>query len=41
MRAVKPDEFEQWAQAKRDQIKASGEALAEQRNEREKAGAVE
>jgi cytochrome c oxidase subunit 2 len=41
VRAVKPDEFEAWARAKRDQIKAAGDAVAEQRNEREKAGAVE
>jgi cytochrome c oxidase subunit II len=41
VRAVKPDEFEAWAQAKRDQIEAAGEAVAKQRKEREKAGAVE
>jgi cytochrome c oxidase subunit II len=41
VRAVKPDEFEQWAQAKRDQIKAAGVAVAKQRKEREKAGATE
>jgi cytochrome c oxidase subunit 2 len=41
VRAVKPDEFEAWARAKRDQIKAAGDAVAEQRKEREKAGAVE
>ena len=29
--AVSPDEFQQWAQDKRDQIQAAGEALAEQR----------
>ena len=39
--AVTPDEFEQWARTKRAQIKAAGEAVAEQRKEREKAGAVE
>jgi cytochrome c oxidase subunit 2 len=31
VRAVKPDEFERWAQRKRKQIKAAGEAVAEQR----------
>ena len=41
VRAVKPDEFEAWAQAKRDQIKAAGEAVAKSRKEREKVGAVE
>jgi cytochrome c oxidase subunit II len=41
VRAVTPDEFEQWARSKRAQIKAAGEAVAEQRKEREKAGAVE
>jgi cytochrome c oxidase subunit II len=38
VQAVKPDEFEQWAQRKRAQIKAAGEALAEARKERQKAG---
>jgi len=41
VRAVTPDEFEQWARSKRAQIKAAGEAVAEQRKEREKAGAEE
>ncbi|HKP21963.1 MAG TPA: cytochrome c oxidase subunit II [Thermoleophilaceae bacterium] len=41
VRAVTPDEFEQWARTKRAQIKAAGEAVAESRKEREKAGAVE
>jgi cytochrome c oxidase subunit 2 len=41
VRAVKPDEFEAWAQRKRDQIEAAGEAVAKQRKAREKAGAVE
>jgi cytochrome c oxidase subunit 2 len=41
VRAVTPDQFEAWAQAKRDQIKAAGEAVAKSRKEREKAGAVE
>jgi cytochrome c oxidase subunit II len=41
VRAVKPDEFEAWAQAKRDQIKAAGEAVAKSRKEREKVGAVD
>jgi cytochrome c oxidase subunit 2 len=38
VRAVPPDEFEQWAQDKRDQIKEAGEALAEDRKQREEAG---
>jgi cytochrome c oxidase subunit II len=33
--AVSPDEFQQWAQDKRDEIQAAGEALAEQREQRE------
>jgi cytochrome c oxidase subunit 2 len=37
VRAVTPDEFEQWAQDKRDQIQAAGEALAEERKQREGA----
>jgi cytochrome c oxidase subunit II len=41
VRAVKPDEFQAWAQAKRDQIRAAGEAVAKSRKEREKAGDVE
>jgi cytochrome c oxidase subunit II len=41
VRAVKPDEFEAWAKAKREQIQAAGEAVAKARKEREKAGAVE
>jgi cytochrome c oxidase subunit II len=41
VRAVTPDEFEQWARAKRDQIKAAGEAVAKQRKEREKTGATD
>jgi cytochrome c oxidase subunit 2 len=41
VRAVKPDEFQAWAQTKRDQIKAAGEAVAKSRKEREKAGGVE
>ena len=41
VRAVKPDEFEAWAQRKRDQIKAAGEAVAKSRKEREKVGAVD
>jgi cytochrome c oxidase subunit 2 len=36
--AVKPDEFERWAQAKRAQIKAAGEAVGKARKQREKAG---
>jgi cytochrome c oxidase subunit II len=38
VRALPPDEFEQWAQDKREQIKAAGEALAEDRKQREEAG---
>jgi cytochrome c oxidase subunit 2 len=41
VRAVTPDEFEAWARAKRDQIKAAGEAVAKSRKEREKVGAVD
>ena len=41
VRAVKPDEFEAWARAKRAQIKAAGEAVAKSRKERLKAGAVD
>jgi cytochrome c oxidase subunit 2 len=33
--AVSPDEFQQWARDKREEIQAAGEALAEQRKERE------
>jgi cytochrome c oxidase subunit 2 len=36
--ALKPDEFERWAQAKRAQIKAAGEAVGKARKQREKAG---
>jgi cytochrome c oxidase subunit 2 len=39
--AVKPAEFEQWAQRKRAQIKAAGEAVGKSRKQREKAGAVD
>jgi cytochrome c oxidase subunit II len=35
VRAVSPDDFQQWAQDKREEIQAAGEALAEQRKERE------
>ncbi len=38
VRAVPPDEFEQWARDKREQIQAAGEALAEQRKQREAEG---
>jgi cytochrome c oxidase subunit 2 len=38
VRAVSPDEFQQWAQDKRDQIQAAGEALAEQREQRNSEG---
>jgi len=37
VRAVSPDEFQQWAEDKRDQIQAAGEAVADQRKQREKA----
>jgi cytochrome c oxidase subunit II len=37
VRAVSPDEFEQWARDKRQQIQAAGEALAEQRKRGEGA----
>jgi len=35
--AVSPEEFQQWAQDKRDEIQAAGEALAEQRKQREQS----
>ena len=35
VRAVPPDEFEAWARDKREQIQQAGEALAEQRKQRE------
>jgi cytochrome c oxidase subunit II len=35
VRAVSPDAFQQWAQNKREEIKAAGEALIEQRKQRE------
>ena len=35
VRAVSPDEFERWARDKREQIQQAGEALAEQRKQRE------
>jgi cytochrome c oxidase subunit 2 len=38
VRAVTPDEFQQWATNKRKQIQAAGEALAEQRKQREGSG---
>jgi len=41
VRAVKPDEFVAWSQAKRDQIKAAGEELGRARKERLKAGEVD
>jgi cytochrome c oxidase subunit 2 len=37
VRAVPPDEFEAWAKDKREQIQAAGEALAEDRKQREEA----
>jgi cytochrome c oxidase subunit 2 len=33
--AMSPDDFQQWARDKRDQIQAAGEALAEQREQRQ------
>src|SRR4029453_2018702 len=41
VRAVTPDEFEDWARRTRDDITAAGEALAEQRREREREGGGE
>jgi cytochrome c oxidase subunit 2 len=35
VRAVSPDEFQQWAQDKREEIQAAGEDLAEERKRRE------
>jgi cytochrome c oxidase subunit 2 len=35
--AVSPDEFEQWSDRKRQEIQAAGEALAEQRKQREES----
>jgi len=35
--AVSPDEFQQWAQDKRDEIQAAGEGLAEERKQREES----
>jgi cytochrome c oxidase subunit 2 len=35
VRAVTSDEFEQWARDKRDQIQQAGEALAQERKQRE------
>jgi cytochrome c oxidase subunit II len=35
VRAVTPDEFKQWARDKRDQIQQAGEALAQERKQRE------
>jgi cytochrome c oxidase subunit 2 len=35
VRAVTSDEFEQWARDKRDQIQEAGEALAQERKQRE------
>jgi heme/copper-type cytochrome/quinol oxidase subunit 2 len=33
--AVSPDEYEQWAQNKREEIQEAGEELAEQREQRQ------
>jgi cytochrome c oxidase subunit II len=41
VQAVKPDDFEVWAQHKRAQIKAAGEELGKARKAREKAGEVD
>jgi cytochrome c oxidase subunit II len=38
VRAVSPQDFEAWARQKREEIKAAGEALAEERKEREGSG---
>jgi cytochrome c oxidase subunit II len=37
VRAVTPDEFEAWAERKREDIQAAGEALAEERKQREES----
>jgi cytochrome c oxidase subunit II len=41
VRAVTPDEFEDWATQTREDIKAAGEDLAEQREQREQEGGEE
>jgi cytochrome c oxidase subunit 2 len=41
VQAVTPDEFEMWAQHKRAQIKAAGDAVGKARKQREKAGEVD
>jgi cytochrome c oxidase subunit 2 len=41
VRAVTPEQFEAWADRQRADIKAAGEALAEQRKQREAEGAVD
>ena len=41
VRAVTPDEFEDWARRTRAEIKAAGETLAEQRKQREREGEEE
>jgi cytochrome c oxidase subunit 2 len=38
VRAVTPDEFEAWAERKREDIQAAGDALAEERKQREESG---
>jgi cytochrome c oxidase subunit 2 len=38
VRAVTPDEFQDWARDKREEIQAAGEALAEERKRREEEG---
>jgi cytochrome c oxidase subunit II len=41
VRAVTPNEYEQWAQDKREEIQEAGDALAEQREQREQEGQEE
>jgi cytochrome c oxidase subunit II len=41
VRAVTPDQFEQWAEELRADIRAAGEALAEQRSQRAQGGGLE
>jgi cytochrome c oxidase subunit 2 len=41
VRAVTPDQFEQWAERLRADIREAGEALAEQRRERAQGGGIE
>jgi cytochrome c oxidase subunit II len=41
VRAVTPDQFEEWAEQQRADIRAAGEALAEQRRQRAQGGGLE